>query len=170
MQYCYGPEAVDKTIHDLLKALNQPIEDVPLFEGITVLFVGDFRQTLSVVPRGSRSQIVDASLCKSRLWQHIEVLHLKQNMCLEQTPESIAFAEWLLKVSAGSDQTIELPNNMCLPQNDVNSLVNAIYPDIDQPGKEDKFFLEHTILSATNDKVDHLNHVILDTFPKRLSL
>ena len=169
MQHCYGPEAVDKTIHDLLKDPNQCIEDVPLFGGITVLFLGDFRQTLPVVPKGSRSQIVDASLCRSRLWEHIEVLHLKKNMRLEQTPESVAFAEWLLKVGAGSDltpdKTIELPNNMRLPQNDVNSLVNAIYPDIHQPGREDKFFLERTILSATNDKVNHLNHVILDTFP-----
>jgi hypothetical protein len=90
-------------------------------------------------------------------------------MRLDQTPESVAFAEWLLKVGAGSDltpdKTIELPNNMRLPQNNVDSLVDAIYPDIDQPGREDKFFLERTILSATNDKVDHLNHVILDTFP-----
>ena len=169
MQHRYGPEAVDKTIRDLLKDPDQSVEDVPLFGGITVLFLGDFRQTLPVVPKGSRSQIVDASLRRSRLWEHIEVLHLKKNMRLEQTPESVAFAEWLLKVGAGSDltpdKTIELPNNMRLPQNDVNSLVNAIYPDIDQPGREDKFFLERTILSATNDKVDHLNHVILDTFP-----
>ena len=75
---------------------------------------------------------------------YIEVLHSKQNICLEQTPESVTFAEWLLKVGAGSDltpdKTIELPNNMHLPQNDVNSLVNAIYADIDQPGRKDKFF------------------------------
>ena len=99
---------------------------------------------------------------------YIEVLHSKQNICLEQTPESVTFAEWLLKVGAGSDltpdKTIELPNNMHLPQNDVNSLVNAIYADIDQPGRKDKFFLS-TPSSATNDTVDHLNHVILDTFP-----
>src|SRR6202042_753722 len=96
MQHRHGPEAVDQTIQDLL-------ENNRLFGGITVLFVGDFRQTLPVVPRGSRAQIVDASLRRSRLWQHVEVLHLKQNMCLDRTPESEAFAEWLLKVSAGSD-------------------------------------------------------------------
>jgi hypothetical protein len=174
MQHRYGPEAVDRTIRDLLKPPDVLIEDVSPFGGITVLFVGDFRQTLPVVPRGSRAQIVNASLRRSRLWQHIKVLHLTKNMRLEQTPQSIQFAEWLLTVGAGSDltpdKTIQLPNNMRLPQNNVNSLVNAIYPDIDQPGREDKFFLEHTILSATNDKVDHLNQLILDSFPGEQSI
>jgi hypothetical protein len=169
MQHRYGPEAVDKTIRDLLHDPDDPIENDKLFGGITVLFVGDFRQTLPVVPRGARAQIVDASLRKSRLWPHIEVLNLKQNMRLDRTPESDAFAQWLLKVGAGDDltpdKTIQLPDNMRLPDNSVQGLINAIYPDIDQPNKEDKFFLERTILSATNDKVDHLNHVILDSFP-----
>ena len=97
------------------------------------------------------------------LWEHIQVLHLKQNMCLDQTPESITFAQWLLKVGAGShltpDKTIQLPNNMRLPQNNIQGLIDAIYPDIHQPNREDNFFLERTILSATNDKVNHLNHV-----------
>ena len=67
-----------------------------LFGGITMLFGGDFRQTLPVVPKGSREQIVGASLSKSdRIWPHVEVLHLTENMRLERTPESAAFAGWL---------------------------------------------------------------------------
>ena len=128
MQHCYGPEAVNKTIQDLL-------ENDKLFGGITILFVGDFRQTLPVIPKGTRAQIVDASLCKSRLWEHIEVLHLTQNMCLEQTPESIAFTKWLLKVGAGldltPDKTIKLPDNMHLTQNIVQGLIDDVYPNID---------------------------------------
>ena len=119
IQHHYGPEAVDKTFCDLLKDPDQLIDDVNLFGGITVLFVGDFRESLPVILKGSRSQIVDASLCRFMLWQHIEVLHLKQNMCLEWTPESVAFVKWLLKVSTGSDltsdKTIELTNNIHLP-------------------------------------------------------
>jgi len=56
MQHRYGPEAVDQTIQDLLENHDS------LFGGITILFVGDFRQTLPVIPRGSRAQIVDACL------------------------------------------------------------------------------------------------------------
>jgi len=59
---------------------------------------------------------------------------------------------------------------MHLPQNNIQGLINAIYPDIDQSNREDNFFLERTILSATNDKVDHLNQVILDSFPGEQSI
>jgi len=48
---------------------------------------------------------------------------------------------------------------MRLPQNNVQGLIDAIYPDIHQLNREDKFFLERTILFATNDKVDNLNQV-----------
>jgi len=169
MQHHYGPEAVDRTLRDLFRKEGEDIEDIPLFGGITVLFVGDFRQTLPVVPRGTRVQIVNTSLCKSRLWRHIKVLHLTQNMCLDRTPESDQFAQWLLKVGTGSDLTpdksIELPPNMGLPHNDVQTLVDTIYPGIDQGNMSDQFFLKCTILSPKNDAVDQLNHLILDRFP-----
>jgi len=77
MQSRYGPEAIDESLKDLLENHER------LFGRVTVLFVGDFCQTLPVVVRGSRVQIVGASLRKSRLWNHIEVLHLTQNMCLD---------------------------------------------------------------------------------------
>jgi len=62
MQHHYGPEAIDHTLKYLFKKKDEDIEDVPLFGGINVLFVSDFRQTLPVVPKGSRGQIVNASL------------------------------------------------------------------------------------------------------------
>jgi ATP-dependent DNA helicase PIF1 len=138
------------------------------------MFDGDFRQTLPVVQRGSRVQIVNASLRKSRLWSHIEVLHLTENMHLDRTPESDAFAQWLLKVGAGSDlspdKSIDLPNNMRLPQNDIQNLVDIIYPGIDHGHMSDQFFLERTILSPKNDAVDQLNHNILHRFPGEESI
>ena len=132
------------------------------------MFIGDFRLTLPVVPRGSRAQIVNASLRKSRLWRHVEVLHLTKNMRLDNTPESNTFAQWLLKVGAGShlppDKSILLPPNMCLPQNNIEALINAIYPGIDHGNISDQFFLERTILSSKNDTVDQLNQMILDRY------
>jgi len=54
MQHCYTIESIDHTLQDLLE------RDVP-FEGIVVLFGGDFCQTLPVIPHGSRKQIVGAT-------------------------------------------------------------------------------------------------------------
>lgn len=43
------------------------------FGGKTVVFLGDFRQVLPVVPRGSRAAIVDSSLKRSKLWRDMTV-------------------------------------------------------------------------------------------------
>src|SRR5258705_13479696 len=77
--------SIDHTIHDLFKNPKP-------FGGITMLFVSDFCQTLPVVPRGSRAQIINAPLRRSMLWRDIEVCHLIKNMHLDCTPESEAFA------------------------------------------------------------------------------
>jgi hypothetical protein len=130
----------------IFKALNRTLQDIRnntrLFGGITLLFGGNFRQTTSVLPTASRQRIVNSSLKCSSLWNHIHVLHLKQNMCLDRTPESDTFAAWLLTVGAGRAPNINLPPNMCLPDNTVNGLINAIYPGFAQGNKPDKYFLE----------------------------
>jgi ATP-dependent DNA helicase PIF1 len=56
MQHQYAIEAVDHTLRDIL-------EKNILFGRITILFGGDFHQTLPVITKGSREQIVQASLC-----------------------------------------------------------------------------------------------------------
>ena len=90
-------------------------------------------------------------------------------MQLEQSTESVCFAEWLLEVGAGKnsgeDGQIELSANMALPSNTVSDLISEMYPAISEPGKADQYFLERTILSAKNDAVDDLNQEILNQFP-----
>ena len=69
MQHRHNHEAVDHTFHDICNC-DQP------FGGLTVVFGGDFKQILPVVVKGSRAQIVGASLQRSVLWPSIEVLRL----------------------------------------------------------------------------------------------
>ena len=61
MQNHFDPETVDRSLRDIRNC------DAP-FGGITVVFGGDFQQILPVIPRGSREQIVLASLKRSALW------------------------------------------------------------------------------------------------------
>ena len=91
MQHRHVCEALDHSLQDLF-------DNELSFGGITVLFGGDFCQILPAIPKGSREQIVDAALCRSVLWRNIKVMHLTQNMRLDQTPESAAFANWLLDI------------------------------------------------------------------------
>ncbi len=55
MQHKHAFEAVDRTFQDLTR-LDRP------FGGVVVVMGGDFRQVLPVIPKGSRAQIVQASL------------------------------------------------------------------------------------------------------------
>ena len=47
------------------------------FGGITVVFGGDFQQTLPVVINGRREDVVHATLQSSHLWNNIRILHLR---------------------------------------------------------------------------------------------
>ena len=156
----------DRYIFEALNRTLQDIRDSPrLFGGITMLFGGDFRQTTPVIARASRERIVNASIKKSFLWNHTKVFHLKQNMRLDRTPESEAFAAWLLEVGAGGpSSSINLPQNMHLQDNTVNGLVNALYPNLEQGNHSDDYFLHRTILSPKNDTVDEMNQSILDRY------
>ncbi|KXN92717.1 ATP-dependent DNA helicase PIF1 [Leucoagaricus sp. SymC.cos] len=134
MQHKHGILAVDKCLRDLLDKRDCP------FGGITVVFGGDFRQTLPVVPQGSRQDIIDASICRSILWNQISRFYLVQNMRLEQSPET---------------------DIQCHTMDD---LTNFIYPDI-QLHQPDQYFLDRTVLSSRNDEVDDINAAILERFP-----
>ena len=163
MQHKYAIDAVDRTIQDLL-GNNSP------FGGITVLFGGDFRQTLPVIPHGLRQQIVAASLRRSSIWQHVEMHYLHQNMRLEQSPDMQQFANWLLDIGAGTGldintPTVAIPQNMICQDNSINSLIDETYPGIEHGDKDDQYFLDRSILACTNDAVMHLNEQLLEMFP-----
>ncbi|GFU82926.1 ATP-dependent DNA helicase [Trichonephila clavipes] len=64
-----GIEALNRTLHDI-RGCNQ------IMRGLTVLLSGDFRQTLPVVLRGTRADIVKACLKTSFLGPHIKVVSL----------------------------------------------------------------------------------------------
>ena len=129
MQNHHAIESVDRTLQDLLG------HDIP-FGGIVVLFGGDFHQTLPVVLHGSREQIVGATLCRSCLWQQIQLCHLRQNMCLDQNVEYRQFAEWLLEIGAGHGLNAE--NEIVLPEymhceNSIQLLITTLYGELLDP-------------------------------------
>ena len=66
-------EALGKTLRDIR-------ENGSLMDGVTDLLAGDFRQTISVVPRGTRADEVRSCLKSSYLWLQIKKLDLEANM------------------------------------------------------------------------------------------
>ena len=69
-------------ITDLIIWDEAPMQHDKLFEGIVVVFGGDFKQILPVIVKGSYAQVVGANLQCFHLWHSIIVLYLTQNMRL----------------------------------------------------------------------------------------
>jgi hypothetical protein len=91
-------------------------------------------------------------------------------MCwLDRTPENNAHAALLLDIGAGrmvnAGDTIKIPQHMLCQENTMESLINATYPEIEQDNQQDQYYLDRTILSCTNDNVDSINTLLLNSFP-----
>jgi ATP-dependent DNA helicase PIF1 len=71
-KFCF--EALDKFLKDIMS--NSDVPSTEIFGGKVVVFGGDFRQILLVIPRGTQSDIVHASLNASYIWNHCTVLKL----------------------------------------------------------------------------------------------
>ncbi|KAL6588244.1 hypothetical protein OROMI_001222 [Orobanche minor] len=122
-------EAVDSLLRDLME------NDIP-FGGKTIVFGGDYRQTVPIIIGGSRADTIDACLINSHLWCSIRKIHLLQNMRAIEDPD---FTDFLLKVGDGSQQyvhtdNIRLPVKMCLPYRSydqpLDELLSEIFPDL----------------------------------------
>jgi len=83
MAHRFAPEAVDRTLRDLMKAVDPDLQNQP-FGGKVIVFGGDFCQILPVVPKGRREDIISSCLLRSPLWHHVKVIKLTVNMRLLQ--------------------------------------------------------------------------------------
>ncbi|PIA50576.1 hypothetical protein AQUCO_01200041v1 [Aquilegia coerulea] len=162
MQHRFCIEAVDRSLQDIMEN-NKP------FGGITVVLGGDFKQTLPVVPKGTREQIVGASLRNSNLWSQVEVLSLVKNMRLDSSdPENIKFAEYLIKVGTNPEEKVQVPENFNRCK-DTMELISKVYPDLNIKEKLTQQYLEErSILSARNDDVSAINGSAINLFPGEL--
>jgi len=159
-----GVEALDNSMRDVLEHPDLP------FGGKTVVFGGDFRQVLPVVRKGSRAQIVDASLCRSYLWECMRHLKLVRNM---RAQSDKWFAEYLLRVGNGTEEVtcddgIRLPDDMCVPYSgkdkDLNTLIDHVFPMLDDNMSDPNNITSRAILSSRNDCVDTINAKMIDRF------
>ena len=138
------------------------------FGGITVVFGGDFHQTLPVVIHGTREDTINATLQRSNLWNSIKVLHLRHNMRLDPNLHRQTFSHWLLHIGRGQSLNTTTPAPfITIPQqmycgNEVE-LIQSIYglmrerQHIPPPD----FFRDRAILAARNKDIHSLNSLIL---------
>ncbi|XP_050217778.1 uncharacterized protein LOC126668634 [Mercurialis annua] len=78
MTHRYAFEALDKSLRDIVSIIYNDASE-KIFGGKTVLFGGDFRQILQVIPKGKRKEIVQSSINRSYLWDsEMEILKQQQ--------------------------------------------------------------------------------------------
>lgn len=143
---------------------------------MTVLLAGDFKQTLPVVPRGTRADKVRACLKSSNLWPKIQVKSLRVNMrvYLKGDPEAEDFSNLLLRIGNGDlheddDRKVNIPNNLSAVVKDLKSKSEQIYPNLNNLHSENLTWLnERAILTPKNDTAASINDSLLDQLPTEM--
>ena len=123
-KYCF--EALDKSLRDINSRYVVEASVLP-FGGKVVVLGGDFRQILPVISRGTREDIVFATINSSYLWRYCKVFMLTQNMRLLTSKETsdakelADFSKWILAVGDGivpnedeTDDLIKIPSDFLL--------------------------------------------------------
>ena len=167
----YALEAADRSFRSLRNS-TMP------FGGITIVFSGDWRQILTVVPHGSRSQIISRTLKSSYIWQDVEKFSLTVNMrvrqsdCTDATEQEI-FSKYLLDLGDGNlpiseehgEFAIPIDCRLALKEKKLSDLVEWVFPNINEHFEDPVWLSERAILSPTNKEVDEVNEIMTEAFP-----
>ena len=129
-------DEVAMTKHKCVETLDRSLRDIMEcalpFGGKVMVFGGDFRQVLPVVPRGTRAQVTDATLQRSYLWDKIRKIRLSQNMRAQSDPW---FSEYLLRIGNRTKETIgddyvRLPDDIVIGYTDTEVAINKFIQDV----------------------------------------
>lgn len=127
MTHRYAFEALDRTLQDIM-------QNTRVFGGKVMLFGGDFRQVLPVVLKGSRADIVDATFCQSKIWKHVSVVKLTQNMRVVNSATNHIeqdFCKWVLDIGNGVEQgKVHVPQQILLDIGSLQKLIEWVYPNL----------------------------------------
>ncbi|CAN6720129.1 unnamed protein product [Malus baccata var. baccata] len=168
-----------------VKDWSKPSFDHLPFGGKPILFGGDFRQILSIVPNGSVADIVEASLTSSYLWPYLTVFFLKQNMRLskigldEREKQELAdFARWILDIGNGTvaRSLSSTDEESCWVQileqflirfdeDPIKVMVSVVYTDFMTNFQDLPYLKERVIVAPRNDTAAKINDFLLGMVP-----
>ncbi|XP_057745545.1 uncharacterized protein LOC130963448 [Arachis stenosperma] len=147
-------EALDRMLRDLMPVTDQHKTHQP-FVGKVVVLGSDFRQILSVIPKGSRHDILSSAINSSHLWSFCKVLKLHTNMRLlmsssdQDESEMKRFANWILDIRngnigsiVGDESEVEIPDDLLITTTDdpLSHLVDFAYPNLLQNMSDYRYF------------------------------
>ncbi|OMO49907.1 DNA helicase PIF1, ATP-dependent [Corchorus olitorius] len=150
MMHRHCIEALDRSLRDICGSVELRLRNQP-FGGITVVFGGDLRQILPVIPGASRTDII----------------------CF-----TLYFGDWLLDLGDGKlsscatnddldGSLIEIPSDLLIPftGDPVEAIVNELYPDIMNNFANHAYLSQRAIVTPYNIDVDRINEYMLGLIP-----
>ncbi|XP_074327204.1 uncharacterized protein LOC141665096 [Apium graveolens] len=162
MQHRYAFECLDRSLKDIMKAIDPAHYEMP-FGGITVVVGGDFCQILPVITYGDRADIN---------------IHVRQGQSDPDTEDLKLFAQWVLDSGNGQvppppdsnpliENQILIPSRFCdlATENTVENMISSTFPEFSHNGTSSQYLSERAILTPTNKTVGQVNSVIVDMLP-----
>nr|GFA85790.1 DNA helicase [Tanacetum cinerariifolium] len=172
-RHCF--EALDRSLKDILNNSNT------MFGGKSIILGEDFRQTLPVKKKGSKIEIIDASITSSYLWPCFKTYILKENMRLAQPhmtehekEQKKTFSVWFLNIGDGTigtctksdtedSATVQIPHELCIQESDtaLTELINFIYNEgtLHRPTAKD--LQKKAIVCPKNETANMINAKVL---------
>jgi len=133
------------------------------FGGKVFILLGDFRQTCPVIRKGTKAQIIAASISRSEIWPAFTIHRLTIPIRNAEDPPFAAFVD-AIGDGLGSRISFQGLNHA----RSKLELANFIFPDdiIRDPGR----CLQRCLLAPTNSQVDSYNSIIIDRLPGQATL
>ncbi|XP_074315213.1 uncharacterized protein LOC141651397 [Silene latifolia] len=158
-----------------IEAVNMLFQDVcsssQLFGGKVIVFGGDFRQVLSVLPRRTQQEAVEASIVSSPIWPQLTKFGLTENIRAREDPQ---FSKFFLDLGNGNLQTeesswVSLPQELILQTKEgeepEETLINVVFPEMKHYAFNPEIFNDRAILTPRNADVDSVNSALIEMFP-----
>ncbi|XP_065318549.1 ATP-dependent DNA helicase PIF1-like [Gordionus sp. m RMFG-2023] len=155
---------IDALLREIMQ-INTP------FGGKVILLGGNFWQTLPVIPRASKTHIIESCIKSSNLWHVFHQIQLTHNM--RSLSEEESYIKWLLQIGEGKTPLLPSP----LPSDYIeiplsmlgDSLISSIYGDSLLLNNID-YLSSRIILTTKNDIALTLNNTIISKLPSSLRL
>ena len=155
-------EAVDRLLQDVR-------QNSILMGGMTVVLSCDFRQTLPVIPNGTKADEIKACVKSSVLWPRTTVLNLTVNLRVHllEDAQTENFARQLLDIGNGQiqqhDGLLEIPFGCKTHSED--DLMEKVFPELQHNFENARWLSVRAILAPKNDTVNHINRKLLQLLP-----
>ena len=182
--------ATRKMINCIDRSLKEILDKTKPFGGVTVVFSGDWRQCLPVVPRAGKAEILRETIKETDVWQHVETFQLTQNMRLKSgvnkkdAAKIAQFADYLLKVGEGREETfpeigedmIMIPEELKSKAETLDQFCDEIFPNMneivgqglhsdDPTNAWTEWLMDRAIIVPTNNEANDINKICIEKFP-----